>query len=877
MAFKTKQTASGTSDTPEGLVGDLRTKKIPGLLSHQADVLREYHADALEAPDVAIQLPTGSGKTLVGLVLAEWRQRRFGERVVYLCPTNQLVYQVVEQASARYGITPTAFTGRRADYGQAEKAAYLNAETVAVTSYSSLFNSNPFFEDPHVIVLDDSHAAEQYIASQWSLLVDRGSQEHRPLYDALVAFLRPVLSPLDYRKLVATGDDRWDDSWVDTVPLPALMPLHSELASLLDEYTAGLKLKHAWGILRDHLAACHLYVSARGILLRPLIPPTETHTPFAGATQRIYMSATLGEGGDLERLTGRSKITRLSVPQGWERQGIGRRLFLFPETSLGEDESRALAARLIERAGRALVIAPSDSSAGELRGWAASELEVPVFDARQIERSKRVFTVEPRAVAVVANRYDGIDFPEDECRLLFIEGLPRTVNLQERFLVARMGAVALLTDRIRTRIVQAFGRCTRSSTDFAAVVVGGDALSTYLMKREHRAVLHPELQAELEFGLDGSRNVSLDEFAENFDLFLQQGAAWGEAHKDILERRASLNQSALPGVKDLGEAVVHEVTYQHELWRGHFEAALEAARKVLTKLTDPHLKGYRALWHYLAGNAAWLAAEDGIERLRGAAREHYASAAAATHALRWMATLARPDGTSAGESLTGAAGFGLALIERLEAELERLGTANDRRFDAIEREILDGINGSEPRAFEQAHAQLGQLLGYEAGNRNTQGAPDPWWMADDRWCAVFEDHSDAAAGSALSIKKARQAATHPNWVRAELPVEADAIIVPILVSAVTALMEGASPHLAEVRHWPLEGFRSWAREALATVRELRRTFHGSGDLAWRSEALEAYRRHGLDRAGLLAAAEQRASDLPVRRGTLAAEPAGAAE
>jgi hypothetical protein len=40
-------------------------------------------------------LPTGSGKTLVGLLIGEWLRRKNKERVVFLCPTRQLVNQVI--------------------------------------------------------------------------------------------------------------------------------------------------------------------------------------------------------------------------------------------------------------------------------------------------------------------------------------------------------------------------------------------------------------------------------------------------------------------------------------------------------------------------------------------------------------------------------------------------------------------------------------------------------------------------------------------------------------------------------------------------------------------------------------------------------------
>ena len=76
-----------------------------------------------------------------------------------------------------------------------------------------------------------------------------------------------------------------------------------------------------------------------------------------------------------------------------------------------------------------------------------------------LEQTKAKFVAEPKAVAVIANRYDGIDFPGDDCRLLFVEGLPKATNLQERFLMTRMGANLLFNSlTYRTLGPALFGR-----------------------------------------------------------------------------------------------------------------------------------------------------------------------------------------------------------------------------------------------------------------------------------------------------------------------------------------------------------------------------------------------------------------------------------
>src|SRR5712664_1939932 len=103
--FRTSRDAAKAPLSPEALFRELRPtdRAIRDLLSRQADVLREYHALDPKLSDVALELPTGAGKTLVGLLLADFRRRAHGERASYLCPTIQLARQVARKG-AGYGL-----------------------------------------------------------------------------------------------------------------------------------------------------------------------------------------------------------------------------------------------------------------------------------------------------------------------------------------------------------------------------------------------------------------------------------------------------------------------------------------------------------------------------------------------------------------------------------------------------------------------------------------------------------------------------------------------------------------------------------------------------------------------------------------------------
>lgn len=763
MAFKKPISHVTAPDSPDLLFRDLPRRKHASLYDHQGQILRNYVAQAMNASDVALQLPTGSGKTLVGLLLAEWRRRKNHERIVYLCPTRQLVNQVVEEASTKYGIMVEAFIGKAKDYAPNAKASYQAGERIAVTTYNSLFNTNPFFCDPEIIIIDDAHSAENYIAKQWTVHIK--NFENPILFNAILAVLKGVISESDFHRMNETNHTSDDLSWVDKLPTDKLADISQELRVAIDSNIANAEERFAWSMIANHLKACQLYMSVNEILIRPLIPPTWCHAPFSNAKQRIFMSATLGSGGDLERLTGRINIIRLGIPEGWNRHGNGRRFFVFPEKSLNEDECKALRRTLMQEAGRSLVLTPNNELADMIIRDITETIKYPIFSAKDLETGRSDFVNQKPAVAIVANRYDGIDFPDDDCRLLFVEGLPRATNLQERFLMSRMGANILFNERIQTRILQAIGRCTRSLNDYSAVIVTGEDLPTYLTDRNRRRFFHPELQAELEFGINQSSDIRPSDIIDNFRLFLKHEEEWEDANDVILDTRNNSQQECFPAMDELSDIVKYEITWQKALWNQDYIEAYEAARDVLGGLRSSDLRGYRALWHYLAGSAAELAVKSGDISFETTARHQFSKAKIAANGIPWLISLARKKiHTVTQEDLDQS--LIMLQIENIENQLQKLGTIHNRAFSAKENEIRDGIN--DGFLFEQAQVQLGIHLGFSANKKEEDASPDPWWMLGN-YIIVFEDHANAkGTESVIDATKARQAASHPDWIMANV-------------------------------------------------------------------------------------------------------------
>ena len=823
--------ASGPGD-PETLFHNLRGRasEIRHLWSHQADLLREYHKHCVKARDVAIELPTGSGKTLVGLLIGEWRRQALGERVAYLCPTRQLAKQVGAQALA-YGIQAHVLIGKQQDYPPAEFSAYQTSRAIAITTYSAIFNVNPRIYDAQTLILDDAHAGEGFIASMWSVEISRSI--YPEVYGALLGLLRNGIDSGIYRDL--SDDSEWDPQKAGLIELIPGTYVRRYLGAIRDLLDERLKEKtspwYAWNVIKDRLVACNFFVSWDSILVRPFIPPTQTHPPFEQANQRVYMSATLGAGGELERITGIKSITRLPLPSGWDKRGSGRRLFLIPELSLPSEEMISVVVDAVQTFNRSLILVPSQHDP-ESRGLvnAIKQSEIDILQASDIEDSIDPF-LEKSRTALVLSRYDGLDLPDEACRLLVLAGLPSGTNLQEKFLWSRIAAYSLLRDRVITRFTQGVGRCTRSDNDYAVVFVAGRRLVDFLLKRDNRRLLNPELQAELEFGIENSTDKSADDFKELWEAFLSRDDDWESAEEAIRALRDNFSRHDDPVSERLSSVVADEVEYLYAMWRGDFDVALVHARKVADSLGGDETKAYRAWWYYLSAETAILIYEDiKDESYINTARDLLERASKCCIGISWFARLKRS--ASSDEITKNAAKIDeltARAIERVRDRLTEWGFVG-KRFEEHINQVSKCLQATEHKAFHRGLKGLGEMLGFDAELPEGSSAPDCVWSIGSSIYVVHEAKSEHTPGHLIGVKDIRQAQGHENWIRENLPCEESTIILCLIESPRTAVAREAVAHGRSLYHVTPSELKTLFDETASALRRVRAKLnHLSGE------------------------------------------------
>jgi len=174
-------------DNPIDIFKDL-DKKVGKeyLRPAQEEVLNQYYEKFREQKDTIIKLPTGHGKTLIGLLILQSSLKEGKGPAVYLCPNTYLVNQTVEQA--RFFGIKTVISGA----GEGLPNEFLNSEAVLITTCSKLFNGYSKFgvsgsrnsETISIgsLVMDDAHKCLDIIHDAFSIKVKNDTDTYKELF-----------------------------------------------------------------------------------------------------------------------------------------------------------------------------------------------------------------------------------------------------------------------------------------------------------------------------------------------------------------------------------------------------------------------------------------------------------------------------------------------------------------------------------------------------------------------------------------------------------------------------------------------------------------------------------------------------------------------
>lgn len=700
-----------------------------GLRPSQDHVLSKFSADHTATPDIGIELPTGEGKTLIGLLLADWALDS-GMSVAYLTGTRQLSDQVIEQARSLQGLLAHRFAGGH--YPGAHLDDYHQAQAVGIMNYWVYFNSSPRVEPADFVIFDDAHLAEQPLAGLFTLRVPRRSANARALYEVLCDLVLQQ-SADSYPSLAALRDGSAPPG--NPPELVAFNDWASVATSASEAIAASEYLRESidaslvWRDLAPHLTHCGVLVGPNGIEIRPYHPPTQTVPGYPRAAHRLYLSATLGRPGDLQRRLGTLPITTIDTPIELCTATTGRRTFLINPSS-GE----TLAPEVFSFALRQVVAAAADGP-GRAAWLCASNSEADTIEALLSDQDMTVFRLQAGddtlfeqwrttqyAHLVTAGRFDGLDLPDDTCRLVVIPSVPAASTEFERFAVAYLGDASYMRHRVGQRVTQALGRANRTENDSALYVGLDPSFAAMLANSAVRSSIGPDanacVRAALELHAEGW--AAVEAAAQSFWSTHRQVSIADDAPDDSPARRRP--GRARPGRSqasvEAADSASDEVGAVTRMWLGDYTGAASHAEAAAAKLTEAGEPEHSAFWRYVQAHALY---DSGRSSDLPAPRRAVEEAVASAPRTAWFVRLARTAESLAGRQIDPTAHDSLFLA--WDEWLREGGGRLPVRI-AEARSYLTGSHDQRAAALEL----LARLSGAAGDRPSGQSATDARWL-----------------------------------------------------------------------------------------------------------------------------------------------------
>ncbi|HEV7482493.1 MAG TPA: helicase C-terminal domain-containing protein [Solirubrobacterales bacterium] len=793
-------------ETPEfnQFLDGLESERFGELRPAQAAVLNEYALDHLETPDLAIELPTGAGKSLVALLIGEaWRQQ--GRTVAVLTGNKTLATQM-EREGNDLNAPVARMEGRGPDIPLSLRRRYRRAAAIGVMNYWVMFNTNPVVDSADLLVIDDAHLAENALQSLFSMRIDRYA--HPQLFSMLVTELSARLP--DYASLEdAQSDDPYPRAGVELMSFLDQAGVAGRIREVVEgapELVTDRDLPFRWRGVRDRLAECNVYLSQRSITIRPFCLPVQTLPRWSDPTQRLYLSATIGDPADLQRRLGCGPITKIGSDA--DTPTLGRRLIVLnndieaPQDQLLPERAASVVLDALRVTPKAIWLCASTAQAESwmtaIPPWLnAHGVPVgPVWLLSSMGDEIELFQSAAAGHLFVAGRFDGMDFAGDQCRLVVLATLPRAVNDQEQFISDYLRDASFLTGRTNERIIQALGRCNRHAGDFAVYVLADRRFAAHLGQEANRTGLSAAIQAELDLA-EELDEVGDAELSSRITEFLNGDFAAYD--QQLAELRYELPPPLLPAPDEADEEVRGWLALNG---RQDYLAAETHFRKRQEELGSLELRELGAFMQYTQAKASFLEGSRGDAAAAARSRvamdgaiERGGSSSAWFNRLR--SSVARSSQTDEAITVSGNE-FRAVCVRSIDEQLER--TPPGSKLDRWRQRLADQLSSGSHNEYAAGLGAIGGLLGYSAVFPKYGAATDCRWrgvFGNAREAITFECKIEHKPGSEIDARAVGQA--HNQRARAVTELEKSGYAVRgLIVTHLDRLAADAAPGLGEI-------------------------------------------------------------------------------
>ncbi len=568
---------------------DRRTETGP-LRPPQKYVLEKWFNDRKEDKNLIIKLHTGEGKTLIGLIILQSKLNDGKAPVAYLCPNIYLSTQVMQEAD-KFGI-PYCFI----DEDKQLPSDFIEGNKILITHIQKMFHSKTVFgidsnsTDIDSIILDDSHACIDSIKSSFTVTIKKDHE----LYEFFINIFEDDFREQGEGSFIDIKNEDFDT----ILPLPywSWINKKSEVIEKMAEHKTCNELKYCWDFIKDNIENYQLFISGSKIEITPYFPPIHHIGSFSNASHRILMSATTqddsffikGLGFDVKAV----QNPLLNPSQIWS----GEKMVLIPNL-IDESLDRSFMIRLFgkvrkKRSFGTVILCSSFKKANE---YSESGAKIANSD-NMYQLIANLKTGEYDSSIVFANRYDGIDLPDNCCRVLLIDSLPYFDSLSDKYEESCLPKSDNIKKKIAQKIEQGLGRSVRGEKDFSAIVLLGDDLVSFVKSSKTKNYFSNQTKKQVELGIDimNYAKEDLDEGVEPrkalvnvLNQLLQRDDGWKAFYKEEMDKICIDTHEV-----DYFEGLHQEYIAEKSCYDQDYEKAFNIFQKITDTIANDTEKGW---------------------------------------------------------------------------------------------------------------------------------------------------------------------------------------------------------------------------------------------------------------------------------------------
>ena len=695
--------------------------------------------------DLIVKLHTGEGKTLIGLLILQSKINSGDGPCIFICPNIYLAEQACLEAE-KFGVPFCVI-----ETDNSIPNDFSDGNKILITHIQKVFNGLTIFglDNNYVpaenVILDDSHACIDAIKNSFTIRIKSNSSA----YEQIKSLFETDLINQGHGSFMEIENEEYNTflpipywSWIDK---------KDQVIDVISSNKELNEIKFVWPIIKNSIEYCQAYISGKGIEISPYHMPVSKFGTFSKASQRILMSATTQDDSFFVKGLG-FKPDSVRTPLSCETQKwSGEKMILIPSLIHDNLDRELMVTNLAKpknkRYGTVVLVSSFIKSEYYKSLGSTVSKSDSIFQNVMNLKERKSF----EKTLVLVNRYDGIDLPDDACRVLIIDSKPFFHSLSDRYEESCRQNSETISIKLAQRIEQGLGRSVRGEKDYSVILIIGGDLVKFIKSSRSNKFFSPQTRKQIELGLEIAKLASeeLKEGDSDFKIIeslirqsLDRDEGWKEYYKENMDKIEPKSDS-----NDLYNMLSLEREAEEQNFIGNAETACE----ILQTLIDTYISDNE--------ETGWC--------LQTLARYKYEISKTESNQLQKDAFLKNL------QLLNSREGISYQKLDFInEDRIRRIKTSLSKHADYSELMLfadgmLDNLNfGVQSEKFENAIKELGELLGFKSQrpDKEYKKGPDNLWCGVDSHYFILECKSEVKdTRDEINKHEASQMNSHCGW------------------------------------------------------------------------------------------------------------------